>query len=73
MIMSPHFTKLVGLFATLASDTFTICLLVAVVATAFFAFVLEASGELVIVLLGMGGLTAFLEAQHLRNNKGHRK
>ncbi|MBB4363538.1 hypothetical protein GGD65_004583 [Bradyrhizobium sp. CIR18] len=72
--MSPHPTKLFGLFTTLASDTFAICLLVAVTTAAFFAFVLEASGELVIILLGLGGLTAFFEARHVRNRKkGGRK
>jgi amino acid transporter len=40
---------------------FTIPVLVAVAITAVFAFVLGASAELVLSMLGLGGVTAYVE------------
>ena len=67
-------TWLRDLAATIASDTFAICLLAAVLAAAVLAFGLGAEADLIITILIVGVATAFAETtMRARNDKGNSK
>ncbi|RYH64518.1 MAG: hypothetical protein EON54_06355 [Alcaligenaceae bacterium] len=67
-------TWLRDLAATIASDTFAICLLAAVLAAAVLAFGLGAEADLIITILIVGVATAFAETtMRARNDKGNPK
>ena len=67
-------TWLRDLAATIASDTFAICLLAAVLAAAVLAFGLGAEANLIIIILIVGVATAFAETtMRARNDKGKPK
>jgi hypothetical protein len=67
-------TWLRDLAATIASDTFVVCLLAAVLAAAVLAFGLGAEVDLIITILIVGVATAFAETtMRSRNDKGNPK
>ena len=67
-------TWLRDLAATIASDTFAICLLAAVLAAAVLAFGLGAEADLIILVFILGVATAFAEtSMRACNNKGSPK
>lgn len=67
-------TWLRDLAATIASDSFAICLLAAVLAAAVLAFGLGAEADLIITILIVGVATAFAETtMRARNDKGNPK
>ena len=67
-------TWLRDLAATIASDTFAICLLAAVLAAAVLAFGFGAEADLIITILIVGVATALTETtMRARNDKGNPK
>jgi hypothetical protein len=63
-----------SLLQMIASDTFTICLFVAVAAATVLAYGFGAEAELIVMILVLGVVTAFAETTiRAHNNKGDSK
>ncbi len=69
--MSDFFRRLSQRVRQLVGDeSFTVSILVAVAVTCVFAFMLGAEGELVVILLALGVVTALAESRIRKGMKG---